>query len=122
EQQHKQPTLAAPPRDPRERGRYGRTEEDEGDGVLNGFGHGPLEVFGFHQDRSTVCFKISLVELLACHSFDTPAVSIEASDLFCDASQRPVLSFSSASRVTAHRWRSRVPFSIQKPMLSVLGS
>jgi hypothetical protein len=48
--------------------------------VLDGFGHGPLEVFGFYHDSSTVRLKISLIELLACHSFDTPAVSIEASD------------------------------------------
>src|SRR5262245_11543895 len=32
--------LDAPSRYPREHGRYGRTEEDESDGVLVGFGHG----------------------------------------------------------------------------------
>src|SRR5262245_19271462 len=40
EQQHKQHALAAPPRYPRKHGRYWRTEEDEGDGVLDGFSHG----------------------------------------------------------------------------------
>jgi hypothetical protein len=43
---------------------------------------GWLEVFGLHHDR-TVYLKISLIELPARRSFDTPAVGIETSDLVC---------------------------------------